>query len=694
MRTKFFTICCIAAVAGWIFPCEAKLKEVSSFEENNVMRQENAAPMPRNIPNPLEKINSKSAFQNYLKNRMKSVLITKYDNTSASHGDTASSVMEDKLPENINEEKSTFQKIYEDAIKRIEAEDTQAPTPAIFPNENDDAKIVPEEKMPLDTIDVLLPPFNERVRVPAFEHIPYLFSQIEVLPDGQLKIEETIITIANGQKLKTPLVLAVPDLSVSRTGEAHRTDIGLVSVLINNMPVEYVVEKQGGSTLLMPKENFRLENGVYKYVFTFVVDRQLWRYDDFDELYWDVSGSSWNLVITRSGASVTLPEGVEPVSNIAVTGYPGRLTADNIVITKDADNVIGFVNKTPLFLAEGMYLNIEIPKGAIAQPSVSKQINWMIADYGDIVFSLAGLLIIIGSYLLSWKYIQKNMPKSGVGLKKTPMMLRFLAKGVFDRIGFGAFLLDLYRKSIIDLQKNDNSILLVKRTDNLKSLNKNEQKAVYELFGRKDAVLRIGSENMLKFKRAYKFAAQDLKSKFNLFSLKLNAGYLTFSIGMVILTEIFISLLYIDSINVFFSLFLSSISFGFYLVLFSIRWNNKWVNFTVKFVSLFFMVLTYIIFCAKISMLAALFIVGSLTAIMVFSKLYTKRSGLLKGNIQDAQNFAAYLIQNRENISLGKDFLNQQANIFALEVDAYYKDNSNIKDYYKLEIMKEIVKQF
>ena len=690
MRKLFFAIYFIAAFQRTVHNSYAGTQEVISLEEANRVRQSSILPDNSAASSEVSFSSPKQMF-NYMKGRLKNAIITKYDPDSASNGSTATSVEEDPLPQDMEAQKSTFQKIYEDAIKRIENEDKMAaPAPApTMPSLPSQPQTTAGSSF--KTIDILLPPFNQRTRVPAFEHIPYLFSRIEVLPDGLLKIEETIIVIANGQKLKSPLILSVPGNVVSRYGEIRKTDTSIIGVTINDMPVEYKVDKKGGSTLLMPVKNFPLENGVYRYVFTYVVDRQIWHYSDFDEVFWNVTGSAWNLVVARAGASIVLPKGSEPIAQSMATGYPGHLNINDVTITRDAPNVVGFVTKVPLFLAEGMYITVEIPKGVVDKPTLSNKIAWAIADYGDIIFALIDLLVILGAYIASWKYIQKNPKKVTFSLRKTPMMLRYLVKGTYDKVSFGAFFLDLFKKNIIDIQNSDGNILLIKKTDNLKVLNRNEQRAVKELFGKKDAVLQV-KDNILKLKRASRHIGQDIKGKFNLFALKLNAGYLLFSIGMLVLTEWFIALLSLDTLPIFISLLMSSLAFGFYLVFFSIRWKNKVINLLCKTLALLFLGLTFVIFCARVSFWAALLLCAAMIVILVFSKKYTRRSGLLQGNIQDARNYADYLVQNCENITLGLDFLTQQANILALEVDGHYsKNTANIKDYYKIDAIKEII---
>ena len=121
--------------------------------------------------------------------------------------------------------------------------------------------------------------------------------------------------------------------------------------------------------------------------------------------------------------------------------------------------------------------------------------------------------------------------------KRGAPLMRYLAMGVFDKISFAAFLLELYRKNIIDIQRGDKDILLVKRTDNLSSLERKERKAVNALFSRSEAVLALNAANQLKLKRAYKQVEANTLRKVKQLALKLNIGYLLFSIGMLLVAE-------------------------------------------------------------------------------------------------------------------------------------------------------------
>ena len=102
------------------------------------------------------------------------------------------------------EKKSTFEKIYEQAMNRISGEDTSAQNQSntIFYTSNQKQPAV-QDIIPSDTpvVNVLLPN-GKQILAPALEHIPYLLTSINILPTGLIQIDEEITVIANNKKLK------------------------------------------------------------------------------------------------------------------------------------------------------------------------------------------------------------------------------------------------------------------------------------------------------------------------------------------------------------------------------------------------------------------------------------------------------------------------------------------------------------
>ena len=211
-------------------------------------------------------------------------------------------------------------------------------------------------------IDVELPPYNQKTLVPALEHIPYLFSRIELLPDGLVKITDTIIVVANAEKIKDSIHRAFPKFVFDREGNRQKVEFNLLNVSINGNPVEYKLSDRNNYVFMEPKDKIELIPGVYEYQFDYTVDNQLFSYDEFDEFYWNLTGSVWNLVISRAGAAVILPPNTKTLGQTAFSGYNGYWREDTVAISQEQDNVLGFVSQTPLFIGQAMEMIISIPR--------------------------------------------------------------------------------------------------------------------------------------------------------------------------------------------------------------------------------------------------------------------------------------------------------------------------------------------
>ena len=168
-------------------------------------------------------------------------------------------------------------------------------------------------------------------------------------------------------------------------------------------------------------------------------------------------------MVSQAVATVRLPVDVNPLGQSMFIGYPPKNLTDRYsTITKDRrTNALGFTATTPLFAGEGMHILISIPNAGFIAPDFNKKLERFIEDYGDIIFSFLGLLAIVSAYLVSWRFINSDANPVRADLQKTPAMLRMLAKGTFDKVSFCSFLLDLFRRNIIDLNADHESLLLI-----------------------------------------------------------------------------------------------------------------------------------------------------------------------------------------------------------------------------------------
>jgi len=691
MKKLFLTIC-FSLICLQTGESAAKTTAFEDMEAAQAYKQSQPAlplqPVQDNTPDPRDT----KAMEKYIIERLKNATFSTLDSM-----DKPSSVnmqhSDDYIARMKEKNKSFLERVYDEAINRISSGspqqrgDAQNSETRYIELKKDDMQQFNAPDFPVVNVEL---PNGDKTLVPAQEHIPYLSSQIEILPSGLVSVNDTVVVVAGGKKLKNGLSRIIPKISTSRQGISNKIDLNLISVSINEQEVPHKIIEQSDSYVIVPEEEYTIEPGIYTYNFRYLVDRQLWEYSDFNEFYWDVTGSRWNLIISKALVSLSFPGPNKPLSSLVFLGYPNQLTSKD-TMRSEGRNTVGFAALTPLYIGEGMHVIIALPKSDFVSPDFNKRLTWFLEDYGDILVAAICLLTILISYYLSWRYITQTAVKHSNNFKRGAPLMRYLYKGKFDKVSFGAFLLELYRKNIIDIQRDNNEILLVKRTDDLSFLERKERQAVNNLFPRKEAVLPLNSANQLKIRRASKLIENATNRKIKRLALKLNIGYLLFSIGMLLVSEAAVSLLNINSGQAFSVLVSCSVTVAFYFWILRTKFKSLWLALPGKTFAVIIIAFSVLVMSAYIHLISALMLAAAVYAIFAYTAIFAKRSGLIKSNVKDAVELRDYLIRNAEVICLGRDFLSQQANIFALDAGSKFPRTDNIKEYYKLDIINDLV---
>lgn len=691
MKKLFLTICFIAAA----FSAHADVIEVNNAEE--LKQREIGRPVAPVKDNRIPDGSDQEEIANFIKERLlsKKVIIDSFNEDDPNHLSSMNvQHSADYIDRMAQENKSTFEQIYDKALARISAQDETEKADTIHNRQTMEAQNRRQKQdwrrpaPDFPVVNITLPPRGTKVLAPAKEHIPFMFSDIEILPTGQISIEETIVVLANGQKLKHGLTRSLPRYSVSRDGTRHPIQVNLDSVTINDSPLPYKLETRANRTFIIPDKNYLLSPGVYTYKFKYIVNRHIWEYDDFNEFYWDVTGSNWNLVVARAGAIVTLPGQSKALGQTALTGTRGNLQSQAAIFSGD-NNSFGFAATSPLFIGEGLHLLISLPKTDFVPVDWSQRFSWFLDDYGEIIVSIIGLIAILGAYYISWRQLQTTHNRSS-GLKRSAPMLRLLAFNTFDKRSFVSFLLEAFKKQLIDFSAQSDGITFIKKSDNTSSLSRNEKKALQAIFGQ-GSKTTLNSAEKLPLERAFNFIRRDTLHKFRLFILRTNLGYILFSVGMLLLSELFIALMSYNVIHDFSLLLIGSAVLGLCIWLFGRSFKPRWLSLITKTVCTVTAVIMILYLSLYFRLLTCILIFVMIYGIINYTGLFARRTGLIKNNIKEAVDFASYLKNNAEHISLGREFLNQQANIFALEAQESYLASANIKDFYRLDAAKQIM---
>lgn len=682
MKKLFFAICFNLM---FITTVCARITPISGYENIKPQQQQNQTPEI--------KVVDYDEFKDFIQERFSKAQKANKASLNKNFDYVKTSLQQHQAEES---QKGFFEKIYDQALARVK-NTTQIERQDVVQSTVFQRTVTEQEKdwnqSNIPTISANLPPYYTSFTIPALEHIPYLMNSIEILPNGLVKFEETITVVANGQKLKEGLTKILPLKTYSPEGKSKYLDYSIINVDVNEASLNYHLKSDGKNVFLVPEANYRLSPGIYTYKFEYLVDNLLWEYDDFYRFYWDVGGSGWNLVVDRLGASVALPKVNSVLGSNVLLGVPSYLQTNIVDISPNGPSAFAYIAKRPLFIGEGMHIITDIDKKALFSQTIWQSIMRSFYNYGDIYLSLLGLWVIALSFVISWRYISKGKTQNKkITLNKTAMVIRYFLLDSFDVKSICGFILELYKKNIIDIQQSGETILLIKRTDNIKSLNTFEQKALRDLFPNHETTFNVNKHNILPLKRFASKIENGLRKQMLKFRLKLNIGYLLFSLGMLILTELFISSFKINTGHTFTVLVCSSLICLLGMVLWQTG-KKLWQKIICRLLSIDIAILSLTVMSAVIHPLAALLIIASTSIIVISLGVYSKRLGLIKYYIEDIKKFRKYLIQHHDNIILGKDFLNYQAAIWAFDLEKEFIPVRN-PEYNKIPIIKNIAKCF
>ena len=192
--------------------------------------------------------------------------------------------------------------------------------------------------------------------------------------------------------------------------------------------------------------------------------------------------------------------------------------------------------------------------------------------------------------------------------------------------------------------------------------------------------------------RAYKISEKDTLRKMKFMYFKMNVSYVLFSLAMLLIVQAAIAFNTINFLQTFVLLISSGLILAFYVWMIHSKFKSRWVSYIVKGFSGLIILFTLFLMSGYISKFATIMIFAMIVTIFAYSSIFAARNGLIRSKIKEALRYRTYLENNARTICLGREFLTQQPNIFALELEKAYNKEACKKEYNKLAAAAEIVK--
>ncbi|MFP5330557.1 MAG: DUF2207 domain-containing protein [Alphaproteobacteria bacterium] len=373
--------------------------------------------------------------------------------------------------------------------------------------------------------------------VPALaeERITRFVSDVAVQEDSSLKVTETIDIVSEGSSIRHGIYRDFPTRYKGRGGVQTRVGFSFEGAERDGQPEPAVVEPlSNGVRIRIGSAETEIEPGPHRYVIRYTTTRQIGRFPEFDELYWNATGNGWMFPIDVAEARIRLPSPAAFVQSAVYTGPQGSTESNAEVVSQQPGEIV-FRTTWPLGPYEGLTVAAAWPKGVIGEPDESTRLGWWLADNGPPAVGGLGLAALLAFYLVAWHRAGRN-PRPGTVVplfappdELSPAAIRYIAEMDADNRSFAAALVDMGVRGHVRIVEQDGGWLskdrrFIERLASSNPLPDEEQDALAELVSTGETI-EMKQENHSKFSSAKNALEENLKRRFEGTMFKRNHGW-------------------------------------------------------------------------------------------------------------------------------------------------------------------------
>jgi len=320
------------------------------------------------------------------------------------------------------------------------------------------------------------------VEVKAEELIENFLSDVTVNTDASLSVRETITVNAEGNDIRRGILRDFPTIYTDRYGRRVQVGFEVLEVERDGRAEPYSVESiSNGKRIRIGDADIFLNEGSHTYEIAYRTTRQLGFFEDFDELYWNVTGNGWTFAIEEAAVVVHLPEGARIQKHSEYTGAQGS-TANNSRVVTASGSEYRAITTGRLDSGEGFTVAVAWQKGLVAAPSEGDRLSWWLSDNAGI-FALITTLLASGIfYIYAWNKAGRDPPRGVIIPLFTPpdnlapAAARFIWKQGFDDRVFAAALVGLAVKGRVKIVDEGHEYAIQKLPGDASSLTTAERR--------------------------------------------------------------------------------------------------------------------------------------------------------------------------------------------------------------------------
>src|SRR3990167_448951 len=391
-------------------------------------------------------------------------------------------------------------------------------------------------------------------------------SRIEVQQDGSLIVTEIINFKFDAYK--RGIFRDFPTDYKDAYGNKHRVSFKVLDIKKDGHSENYSVSRYlNGYRLLIGNSDKYLSPGNYSYEIKYQTNRQVGFFKNHDELYWNVTGNGWPVIINKAKAEVILPQNITIEKVEAYTGRYGQSYIN--YLSNFHDNIAKFETTKYLLPNEGLTVVVGWPKGFIKEQTFTEKVKYFFEDNLEILFFVLFILLILVYYIFVWFKFCRILKKTIIPLFEPPENLlpaeiSYIVNKRYSNQCLSSSLVDMAVKGSITIEKENTKYILKKVKKSTIELYEN----IFDKLFKSHSEIKITDSNSTIFNNIISYCKNYLSNKFDNLYINFNYHYFGFGLIWTIILSVFCFLLVQVSILAIFLLaILVLINIIFYFVL-------------------------------------------------------------------------------------------------------------------------------
>ncbi len=385
----------------------------------------------------------------------------------------------------------------------------------------------------------------------AEERITSYTSNIDVARNGALTVTETISVIAEGEAIRHGIYRDFPTTYTDKLGRRVHVGFNVLHVTRDGHDEPYDLSSiDSGQRIKIGSADTYVPSGPHSYTIAYSTDRQIGFFDNYDELYWNVTGNFWQFPIDRADATINLPPGARIAQYASYTG-PAGSRANNAQCQKWSDRILHCRTTAPLSANEGLTVAVGFAKGAVLPPTAAEKRAAFIRDNASAVVAITGVLILLIYFSAAWFEYGRDpargtiIPLFAPPKDFSPAAVRFVHRMGYDRKAFAAALVDMAVKGYMKIAEDDGTYTLTRtgKSGHAAGLDGGEESIGGKLFSSADDSIELKQTNHTSIAAAISALKMTLKNEYERQYFVTNAHWFVGGFGILVLTGVAAALL-------------------------------------------------------------------------------------------------------------------------------------------------------